>query len=458
MSEIRYKSTQGGKERFTLEQVLFDSQPSNGGLYVPDRIPLITPENIAQFRDLSYPEVSYRVLLPYLENTGIDVELFRQRLEERFTFEPKIITLEKDLFLLDLNQGPTSAFKDFGANTLAALMDTILMMRGRRKTVIVATTGDTGPAAGNALKDYADNPNINVVILFPKGKISEDQRKLMTTIGGNVQCLEVDGDFDVCQAMVKDALKNLDGLTSANSINWGRIMGQSVYPFFIASRLPNKNPPIYIVPSGNLGNATGVLYGKEMGLPVEKIVLSHNSNGNTEHFALQGRLNYKDKSQKTLSSAMDVAVASNLFRIIPFYGGSLDQNGRIIKDIDLDDFQRDFFATTSTDSETEAMMREFYEIYGQQIDPHTAVGFLGLEKIYKEHPEYRNPIIPKIVYSTAHESKFPVECTRIYGEEPIPTQPIIDARAKEESYTPIEGRYQALKEFLMDSGLATMRS
>jgi threonine synthase len=394
-------------------------------------------------------------LLPFLKDTGIDTELFREQLENRFTFAPGIIKLEKDLFLLDLNQGPTSAFKDFGANTLAALMDTILIEQEQKKTILVATSGDTGAAVANAFKDYADNPNINVVVLYPKGKVSEDQRKLMTTIGGNVQCLEVDGNFDDCQAMVKQALRNLDGLTSANSINWGRILGQLVYPFYAGSRLKNENPAVYSVPSGNLGNATGLLYAKLMGLPVEKIILSHNANGNTEQLALKGKLNYRENAIQTLSSAMDVAVANNLWRIISLYNGSLDLNGKINRQLNLDDFQRDFFATSSTDTSTESKMKEFRDIYGFQIDPHTGVGFLGLDELYTEHPEYKTSrSTPKIVYSTARTSKFLEDCTRIYGQEPIPTQPIIDARTKQESFVQIENRYEALEEFLVRGGLA----
>jgi threonine synthase len=391
---------------------LFDSQPSNGGLYIPERIPRFTPEKIAGFRELSYPELSYQVLLPFLKDTGIDLELFRQKLEARFTFEPKIVKLERDLFLLNLNNGPTSAFKDFGAMTQASLMDTFLDNKEQKKTILVATSGDTGAAVANAFKDYANNPNINVVVLYPKGKVSEDQRKLMTTIGGNVQCLEVDGNFDDCQAMVKEVLKNLSGLTSANSINWGRIMGQLVYPFYVGSRMYNENPVIYSVPSCNLGNATGLLYAKLMGLPVEKIVLSHNANGNTEQLALRGNLTYRGNALQTLSSAMDVDVASNLARIFNLYGGKLNTDGSILEKLNLDDFQRDIFATTSTDIATESKMQEFYDIYGHQIDPHTGVGFLGLDALYKEHPEYETcGITPKIVYSTAHESKF---CCRMY--------------------------------------------
>jgi threonine synthase len=372
--------------------------------------------------------------------------------------------LEKDVFLLDLNQGPTNAFKDFGANTLAALMNGFLKTSDEHKTILAATSGDTGAAVANAFKDYSNNPNIDVVILYPKGQVSKDQRLLMTTIGGNVKCLEVQGNFDDCQAMVKLALSELKGLTSANSINIGRIFGQIVYPFYCYANLPvesveNGQKAIFSVPSGNLGNSTSVRYAQEMGLPVEKIILAHNSNGPTEELVLNQILKYVELSDQTMSSAMDVSKPNNTPRILDFYNGKILANNQIDPkfQVDFEAMQNDFFAKNYTDEQTANSMLNFYVKYQRMIDPHTAVAKLGLDSTLEEHPEYDNNL-SKIIYSTADAAKFPQECELVYGELPVTTEPIQNARSKKEYFEVISNRYDDLKDYLVRNNLANVKT
>ena len=461
---IKYYSTRGNEISIGLERVVLEGLARDGGLYLPETIPVLTEYELESLQNLEFNQILELILSKYT-----DINLSKS-IDTKFNFKPQLIEYSPHRYLLDLNTGPTSAFKDYGANTLAIVMNEYLNSIDRSnnsldskecqlivnkpsgekmnetplnesKLILVATSGDTGSAVANAFQDTSTAAKVNVMVFYPKGRVSDDQRRLMTTIEGNIICVEVDGNFDDCQRIVKDAMSDESikyRLGSANSINWLRLIGQTAYYFYAFSRLDIKDQlkgVAFSVPSGNLGNITAGYISKLMGLNIIKLIASHNSNDLFQYFVLDGILKDQKNSIRTISSAMDVAKPSNLERLIVLFGGSFDKKGNITKLPDIDGMQEVFYAQGFSDIETKQMMKQFYESNSIMIDPHTAVGLLGvndaIEKTGAEHPELINHAI--ITLSTADPSKFPIESYEVYNTYPIPTEPIIRARTKGET-------------------------
>lgn len=474
---ITYFSTQNpsgaNQKPCDLGTVIMSGLATDGGLFLPERVPTFTAEKLLDIRSQSFSQIVLDVLDVYLDGVDANIQMIKSEITNRFTFEPKLIQYSDHRYLLDLNTGPTSAFKDYGANTLSALMNGFLSTENRQKTIIVATSGDTGSAVANAFKDFTDTPNINVVVMYPKGMVSDDQRRLMTTIGSrqksNIYCIEVDGTFDDCQNLAKMALNDTticSQLTSANSINWGRLLGQIPYYIWAKSRLPLQNTkthntktqntdPIFSVPSGNLGNITAGYLAHLMGNTTEKFILAHNINSPVESLVLDGVLDYRARATATHSSAMDVCDPSNLKRLIHYFSGQINTKGDFVIQPDISKIQSMFYAEGFSDDQTVRMMSEFYQKTNMMVCPYTAVGLLGVEAaVYgenAEHPEYRNRDI--ITLSTADPSKFPDICHQVYGEFPNPTNPILTARGEKEEIYELENNFLKLKEFMIKIGL-----
>jgi threonine synthase len=444
---MNYYSTRNKDSQTTLKEVVLNGLAEDGGLYLPEKINKLSPDFWQLAGSLSYLEILKEVLKTLVgDNSGLDLHKINLELDKVFTFKPELITLAKNRYILDLNTGPTSAFKDYGANLLGVFLRTL----DTKKTVIVATSGDTGSAVANALKDLNDNPNIHVVVLYPKGRVSDDQRKLMTTVGYNVTCLEIDGSFDDCQALVKQALQDpllRSQLTSANSINLIRLYGQVAYYIYATTRVGIKNKFIFSVPSGNLGNLTAGYIAFLMGNPTSKFIVSHNSNDMFNTFVLEGVMKNHTTSIQTISSAMDVYKPSNLERLIVLFGGSFDNKGQILKMPNIDSLQEQFYVQGFNDLETKAKMLEIYTKFRLEIDPHTAVGLLGVDHAIKgEHPEFAEYTI--ITLSTAHPSKFDSVFKQVVGKAAIVSQPILEVRSKIEKYETMENDYKIFAEFL----------
>jgi len=308
------------------------------------------------------------------------------------------------MLLLELFHGPTCAFKDFGAQFLAAAMEEFLTRERRRIQILVATSGDTGSAVAHAFHGRA---NIDVVILYPSGRVSELQEKQLTTLGGNVHALEVSGSFDDCQRLAKEAFRDETlraalSLSSANSINIGRLLPQALYYIWAATRrttLGGKVPTI-CVPSGNFGNLTAGLYAWAWGLPVRGFLAATNVNDVVPAYLLDGRFLPRPSAQ-TLSNAMDVGNPSNFERLEKLFGGDSKAMGRVIR------------GAAVTDERTLAMMREVHDRTGVFVDPHTAVGCAAASDALKDGDGD-----PVIVLSTAHPAKFMDAVTRATGAEP----------------------------------------
>ena len=425
---MRYLSTAGEAPAVGLEAALFAGPAPDGGLYVPETLPRIQPPSAgASFTDTAFSVA--RALF------GEDVP--REALEEivgdGLDFEIPLVPVEEGVYSLELFHGPTLAFKDVGARFMARLMLHFLRRRGRDVTVLVATSGDTGSAVASA---FYRLEGIEVVVLFPRGKVSALQQKLFTTLGGNVSALGVEGSFDDCQRMVKQAFADPDipairSLVSANSINVGRLLPQTFYYFHISSRIEGGAPLLVATPSGNFGNLTAGLIAKRMGFRVDKFVAATNVNDVVPEYLAQGT--YRPRpSVATLSNAMDVGDPSNWVRILWLYRDSPE------------DLRRDLLGSAHTDDETLAAMRDVDRRTGYLLDPHSAVAYLGALRGLR----VLGAKATTVFLSTAHPAKFQETVERAIGARIDLPPTLSEALGRPEHFLSIPADYRALKEYL----------
>jgi len=435
MNPIRYYSTNDHAERVDFETALLRGLSSNYGLYMVPRaeIPLLAPERINAMKGMSYAEIAYEVLNPYLAD-GLPSPNLREILEDAYS-EEKIPTVVQHItgktHIMWLTRGPTYSFKDYAARFFGRMLNHFLGQRGLKRVVVVATSGDTGGAVADALHGL---DSINNIVFFPKGSISDGQRRQMTTLGGNVYAFEVNGDFDVCQALAKDILNDRDfaiqvfgdpdRFTSANSISLGRLLPQAVYPFFAYSRLADqKEGFVASVPSGNFGDMMGTVIAKQMGLPVTRIVCGVNENTEFPDFLESGEYVVRP-SKKSPSSAMIVSHPSNLARLIDFYGGHMyDERDPVTRQVvrpgvidrmpDMDEMRRDLFSVGITNPRHYETMKDVYDRYGVILDPHGAVGWRSLDMFLHGLHDY-----PSVIYETADPGKFPDDVKEAIGIAP----------------------------------------
>ncbi len=389
---MRFYSTVQKDKRFTLRDVVLMGLAPDGGLFMPETIPALSSEFWKQLPKWRFTDLAYWMAEPFLK-ADFTPEQIRRLVEESFPFEAPLKALDNNLFVLELFHGPTLAFKDFGAQFMARLVEWIAQQEERPLTVLVATSGDTGSAVAHG---FYRKQGVQVVLLYPSGKVSEIQEKQLTTLGHNVIALEVEGTFDDCQKLVKQAfndslLKQTMRLTSANSINFARLLPQSFYYAYALAQLPKRHAPVVIsVPSGNLGNLTGGLLAQRMGLPVWRFVSAMNANDVFFHYLQTGRFTPRP-AQPTISNAMDVGNPSNLQRILDLFEHQHERVRQVI------------YGAHFSDEQTRKAIRQAYQNYGYLFDPHGAVGLLGIEQFAQEmHPQ----TVTKIVLETAHPAKF----------------------------------------------------
>lgn len=417
-------------------KVSFGSAVINGlapdkGLYFPENITPLGPEFFDNIENLSHAEIAFEAIRQFIGDEIPEKEL-RNIIEETLSFDFPLIEVENNIYALELFHGPTMAFKDVGARFMARCLAYFNRNKPNQKnTVLVATSGDTGGAVASG---FLGVEGVDVVILYPSGKVSEIQERQLTTLGQNIRALEVDGVFDDCQDMVKKAfldesLKNRD-LTSANSINIARWLPQLFYFFFAYQQLKSQNKPLIVsCPSGNFGNICAGIMAKRLGLPIAHFVAATNANDTVPRFLENG--NYDPKPSKaTISNAMDVGNPSNFIRIQELYHN------------DLNEFEKDFSSFSFTDEETRIAMKAIYKNSGYIAEPHGAVGYLGLKKEMAKHPEAIG-----VFLETAHPIKFSdiVEET-LKVKLPIPEQ-VESVLDKEKTSTKIS-TYGELKAFL----------
>ena len=395
----------------TFKEALFNGMAIDGSLFVPERIPVSNFSVVEKEREFTLHTLGIDVASQFIDD--IPLYKFLDIVRNAWNFPIPLRQLDDDLYLLELFHGPTLAFKDVGARFMAGVMSYYLERESREISLVVATSGDTGSAVASG---FYNSPRITVYVLYPSGKISPLQEKQITTLGGNIRAIEVEGTFDDCQALVKELFRDTGLLskhhvTTANSINIARLIPQIVYYFWATaqlSRLTNisENPPIITVPSGNFGNLTAALYAKFMGNPTRKFIAATNVNDVVPKYFLSGMYS-PQPSVQTLSNAMDVGSPSNFARIRKLYGG------------DFMTMVNDIEALSVSDDETLKEMQQTYERYQYIADPHTAVGLAATRKLR----EKKSGLSPVIVAATAHPAKFPETIKRALGIDiPLPAQ------------------------------------
>ena len=445
MSLIKFFSTNGHPERVDFKRALLMGQAPDKGLYMPERIPEIPRSLIDKFPKMSYPEIAREVVRPYLGDLVSDSAL-QAMLTDAYNYEVPVEKVYDGKYILRLDRGPTCSFKDFAARLMGRLIQHFLKEDGRSILILTATSGDTGSAVAHA---FFGLDNVTVVVLFPEKEVTERQRRQMTTLGKNVFPLSVEGKFDDCQALVKQAFVDSDlsalNLSSANSINIGRLLPQAVYYFFAQSRASaHGEDVVFSVPSGNFGDLMGGLLALKMGLPVQKFVVATNENDEFPRFMQTGVYEPIRPSKNCISNAMNVGHPSNLARLFCLYGGQMDETGHVSKVPDMNAMRKDLYAVSVTDEQTRMTIKEAYSQHKVLLEPHGAVAWAGLLRYLKECGDYS----PCISLETADPAKFPDEIVRATGITP-PLPPAM-ARLDElaEKYDRIDGQYASLKDYL----------
>ena len=386
---MNYYSTNNPQHTVSLKEAVIKGLAPDNGLYMPETIPVLPHAFFDDLPTKSFQQIAFDVAHEFVKDDVSAGEL-KRIIEHTVSFDAPLINVEENVFALELFHGPTLAFKDFGARFMSQLLGYFAREEKREIVILVATSGDTGSAVANGFLGVAGT---KVVVLYPSGKVSDIQEKQFTTLGQNITALEVDGTFDDCQRLVKqtfldDELNKKFFLTSANSINIARLIPQSFYYFYAWSRLKNRDNVIFSVPSGNFGNLTAGLIAKRMGLPIKHFVASTNANDIVPEYLHTGIFNPKP-SQTTISNAMDVGTPSNFARMMELYNN------------DLNKIKADITGYTFSDEETKHAMQEVYKHSTYTLDPHGAVGYLGLKKYLSANPEAIG-----VFLETAHPAKF----------------------------------------------------
>lgn len=386
---MNYYSTNNKNHKVSLREAVLKGLAPDNGLYMPESIPALSKKFFDSLPEKSFQQIAFEVAQA-LVHEDVPANELKRIIEHTITFDAPLAEVEKNVFALELFHGPTLAFKDFGARFMSQLLGYFAKEEKREIVILVATSGDTGSAVANG---FLGVPGTKVVVLYPSGKVSDIQEKQFTTLGQNIAALEIDGSFDDCQRLVKQAfldeeLKKKFFLTSANSINIARLIPQSFYYFYAWSRLKNRDNVVFSVPSGNFGNLTAGLIAKRMGLPVKHFVASTNANDIVPEYLQTGVFNPKS-SQTTISNAMDVGNPSNFARMLDLYNS------------DLNKIKADITGYKFSDQETKYVMQEVYKNSNYTLDPHGAVGYLGLKKYLSENKESTG-----VFLETAHPAKF----------------------------------------------------
>ncbi len=396
---MKYYSTNKMAGVVSFKEATIRGQAPDKGLYFPEKINPVDPSLIAGIENFTNEEIAYRVIRPYVGDEIPEEELFRI-VSETVNFPFPLVKVNENIFSLELFHGPTLAFKDVGARFMSRCLG-YFVKSGEPVTVLVATSGDTGGAVANG---FFDVDGVNVVILYPSGKVSPVQEKQLTSLGKNIHALEVQGTFDDCQAMVKQAFADEElgrklFLTSANSINVARWLPQQFYYFFAFKQWADKdNPPVISVPSGNFGNICAGILAMQSGLPVKHFIAACNVNDVVSEYLQTQQLNPK-QAVATLSNAMDVGNPSNFVRILEIFRHNFPE------------IKSKLSSGTITDEETEGVIKEVWENYNYLLDPHGAVGYLALHSYLQDQPGDKG-----IFLETAHPVKFPQAVEKITGK------------------------------------------
>jgi len=427
---MHYFSTNRLSSSVSFRDAVLGGQPADGGLYFPEMIPAISEDLASGLKDITNAKIAFRVIQPFAGGSIPD-DALQQICGETVDFDFPLVKVSDQIYSLELFHGPTLAFKDVGARFMSRCLQYFSQTSDRKTIVVVATSGDTG---GAVAAGFHGIDGVEVVILYPKGKVSKVQELQLTTLDGNVTALEVRGDFDDCQAMAKRALADADlnkkaRIISANSINIARWLPQQFYYFF-ALKQWDDTPPIVSVPSGNFGNLAAGILARLSGLPIKLFIAACNANDVVPRFLETGVYDPKP-SIATLSNAMDVGDPSNFVRVLE----SFDQN--------VESLNEKVIASSISDAATSGTITEVYEKYGYLLDPHGAVAYRALEDQLKSDPKQKG-----IILETAHPIKFD-SVTEILGRSPEVPLSIEDLFSRKKVSLEIDNDYTDVKEILI---------
>jgi threonine synthase len=444
---MRYVSTRGKAPALSFEEAMLAGLARDGGLYVPEAIPLMSRADIAALAGLSYEDAAFRVMRPFIGDCFTDGQLneiiAKAYAEFGHAARAPLVQIGSNQFLLELFHGPTLAFKDFAMQLIGQLFQAALSRRGERVTIVGATSGDTGSAAIEAFRGLAA---VDVFILFPQGRVSEVQRRQMTTPSEpNVHALAVDGDFDACQGRLKDMFNDFDfrdsvRLAGVNSINWARILAQVVYYFTAAVSLGAPHRKVsFTVPTGNFGDVFAGYIARRMGLPIDRLVVATNQN-DILHRALATGDYRQHPVTPSISPSMDIQVASNFERaLFDAYGRDASAVNQLMDELKtkrgftisqgaLEALREVFSSGCATEAETQATIAEAFQTTGEVLCPHTAVGV-------KVARDAADPAVPMVTLATAHPAKFPDAVEAAIGQRPALPSRMADLYERAERVT-----------------------
>ncbi len=457
---MRYISTRGSAPALTFEQAMMTGLARDGGLYVPETVPTLTRDQIADMAGKSYEDIAFDVMRPFIGDTFTDAE-FKALIDQAYAgfghaARAPLVQLAPNHFLLELFHGPTLAFKDFAMQLIGQMFQASLTRSGDRITIVGATSGDTGSAAIEAFKGLS---NVDVFILFPHGRVSEVQRRQMTTPSeANIHALAVDGDFDDCQAALKDMFNDFEfredvRLAGVNSINWGRVLAQVVYYFSSAVSLGAPHREVsFTVPTGNFGDIFAGYIAQKMGLPIKDLVVATNQN-DILHRTLETGAYTKEGVTPSISPSMDIQVSSNFERaLFDAYGrdgaavsaqmDDLKNGGFEISQGAINMLRETFKSGRASEGETSAAIKTYLANHGELLCPHSAVGV----HVAEDHLG----ATPMITLATAHPAKFPDAVQAASGvSAPLPPR-MADLFEREERVTRVPNDLAALKSLIKE--------
>ncbi|MCL4107795.1 UNVERIFIED_CONTAM: hypothetical protein GTU68_027180 [Idotea baltica] len=423
-------STKNTELRVDFGQAILNALPKDNGLYMPTEISKLPDDFIKNIKNMSFQEMSFEIAHTLIGDS-IPANILKEIVNEAINFPADIVHIHDNIYSLELFHGPTLAFKDFGARFMSRVMK-YFKKEGRKLYILVATSGDTGGAVASG---FYKVEGIEIIILFPKEKVSPLQQKQLTTLGENITAVEIDGTFDDCQDIVKKAFLDEEisekyDLSSANSINISRLIPQSFYYFNALKQVEYDQDVSFVVPSGNFGNITAGILGQKMGLPVKHFIAATNVNDVVPEYIATGEYNPRPATA-TISNAMDVGNPSNFPRLEKLYGSTWNT----IKD--------NIKGYAYSDDQTRETMQEVYKEYDYLLDPHGAVGYLAAME-YKYETGYEGPII---FLETAHPSKFRETVEETIGRKINIPERLSILSNREEIYTSLPNKYQNFKKW-----------
>jgi threonine synthase len=453
---IRYYSTNrnlkniSGIKPFTetvsFKNALLAGQAPDEGLFVPDFIPQLSLKDIYSLKSKPYREAALLVAKAFLSDE-FPSDILARVVEDAYNYPVPLEEVCSQTFIMRLDHGPTASFKYFAARMMARLMSHC-RPPGERLNILVATSGDTGSAVGEAFHKVT---GIDVTILYPAKEVSLRQKKQLDTIGDNVQAIAIEGKFDDCQNLVKQAFSDpvltKFNLTSANSINFGRILPQMIYYVYAYAQLAAPGEEIvFSVPSGNFGNALGCEYARRMGLPVAKLVMPTNENDEFPIYLKTGEYRKVSPSRACISNAMNVGHPSNLARFFELYGGTVDRVGAVHRYPDIKAVRQHIFSVSISDKETRQTIKNVYELYKTVLEQHGAVGWAGLAAYRKATGDKHLAVS----LETAHPAKFPEEIEKLLGFIPELPESMRNIDQRQGSAIALNGDYDTFRNYLQN--------